>query len=106
MGFQLIIPVLVDGKEVAFKGFDKTPQVKKRTDQVGGGLTQIVERPYVENWSLEFTFNLIENAEISMERLKEWFMRGGIEVGLGASRPVYGQFIVERFGLEDINKVI
>jgi hypothetical protein len=101
VGIQSVIPVLINDKEVQFKSFDKTPEVKVRKDQVcGGTLPMIVERPYVENWSLEFNINLIENAEISAERLNDWFQRGGIEVGLGASRPVYGQFIVDKFEIQ------
>lgn len=98
VGHQLVIPVLVDGKEVKFSDFEKSEEVKIQKDKVcGGPVPSIVERPIVENWSLEFQINLVENKEISLERLKEWYERGGIEVGLGASRPVYGQFTVSKF---------
>jgi hypothetical protein len=98
IGFQPVISVLCEGKEINFENFDKTPQVKVRKDKVcGGPVPMIVERPIIENWSMEFIINLIENPEITFEKLQSWFERGGIEVGLGCSRPVYGQFIVEKF---------
>ena len=98
VGFQPVIPLLIDGKEIEFKNFEKTPEVKVRKDKVTGGTCpMIVERPFIDNVSIEFYINLIENTEITFDRLKDWFERGGIEVGIGASRPVYGQFIVEKF---------
>ena len=66
----------------------------------GGGVPQMIKRPMVEEWSAEFTITLFDNPDITFDRLKGWFERGGIEVGLGAWRPRYGQFILEKFELE------
>jgi len=69
-----------------------------REDKVGGGgVPQMVKRPMVEKWGAKFKINLIENPDITFDRLRGWFERGGIEVGLGAWRPRYGQFIVKKF---------
>lgn len=64
---------------------------------VGGTVPKIIKRPMIENWEAKFSINLVENPNIHYETLESWFNRGGIEVGLGAWRPVYGQFIVEKF---------
>lgn len=101
IGFQPIIPILCNGKEIHFKSFDKTKEIKVRKDRVfGGPVPMIVERPVIENASMKFNISLVENQEISLEKLKSWFERGGIEVALGCSRPVYGQFIVKVFEIE------
>ena len=98
VGFPLNIPILCEGKEIIFKDFEKTPEVKVKKDKVcGGPVPMIVERPIIENWSMEFTISLFENQEITFDKLKGWFEKGGIEVGFGCSRPVYGQFIVKEF---------
>jgi len=73
-----------------------------REDKVGGGgVPNIVKRPMIKKWEAKFEINLIENPDITFEKLENWFNRGGIEVGFGAWRPLYGQFIVEKF--EKIN---
>ena len=69
-----------------------------REDKVGGGgVPAMIKRPMVEKWGAEFQITLTENPSISFEKLKAWFERGGIEVGLGAWRPRYGRFIVREF---------
>ena len=69
-----------------------------REDKVGGGgVPNMIKRPMIENWEANFNITLWENPDITFNKLKDWFDRGGIEVGLGAWRPFYGQFIVSKF---------
>ena len=69
-----------------------------REDKVnGGGVPNMVKRPMINNWEAKFSINLIENPDITFEKLENWINRGGIEVGFGAWRPLFGQFIVEKF---------
>lgn len=87
------IPLTRDGKELTVK------DAVMREDKVGGGgVPNLVKRPMIEiPWELKFQIDLVENPEIPVDLLKDWFDRGGIEVALGAWRPIYGQFIVKEF---------
>lgn len=86
--FPFVIPVC-DSEKYAVK-----------EDKVcGGGVPNLVQRPMLEKWGCKFNINLVENQVITFEKLKDWFEKGGIEVGLGAFRPRYGQFFVKKFDI-------
>lgn len=53
-------------------------------------------RPMIETpWEIEFEVTISENSLISIEKIKNWLVRGGIEIGFGTYRPRFGRFIVE-----------
>lgn len=65
----------------------------------GGGL--IVPSPKVRpviptEWGLEFVVTLFPNAELNGEMLKRIF-EGGVSVGLGTFRGVFGKFVVDKW---------
>jgi len=56
----------------------------------------LVSRPVLNiPWSLEFEISVFVTDFITMERMMDWFKRGGFQVGLCAHRPLFGRFLVE-----------
>lgn len=56
----------------------------------------IARRPVLElPWNLQFELAFNETEFISEDLLKDWFDRGGLSVGLGAYRPMFGRFVLE-----------
>lgn len=90
-------PLLCNGKEIVFKSMEKNPEIEVDKRVLKVGKPQLVERPMIKNWSVNFKIMLFETPDISFDGLKDWFGIGGIAVGLGASRPIFGQFNVEKF---------
>ena len=59
------------------------------------------QRPVVAlPWSMEFTIDLFENADLNDAILKKLFEEGGLMIGLGTYRGVYGKFVVEKWVVE------
>lgn len=58
----------------------------------------IARRPVLEPpWQLDFELTLNETEFISEDLLRDWFERGGLSVGIGAYRPMFGRFEVVRW---------
>ena len=54
------------------------------------------ERPMLETpWQLKFKLTLLETPELNEVLLKKLFEKGGIAIGLGTFRGVFGKFKVE-----------
>jgi hypothetical protein len=54
------------------------------------------ERPLLETpWELRFKITLLETPELNEVLLKKLFERGGIAIGLGTFRGVFGKFKVD-----------
>jgi len=52
-------------------------------------------RPMIEPpWEIEFEITIADNSLISIEKIKNWFVRGGIEISFGTYRPRFGRFMV------------
>ena len=53
-------------------------------------------RPMLESpWELSFDITIFNNSLIDVQKIKNWFVRGGIEVALGTYRPRFGRFTVQ-----------
>ena len=48
-------------------------------------------------WSLGFTIEIFQNADLNEATLRRLFEEGGLMIGLGTYRGVYGKFIVEKW---------
>jgi hypothetical protein len=48
-------------------------------------------------WELEFAINLFDNKDLTESILKQLFEVGGIAIGLGSFRGVYGKFMVDKW---------
>ena len=71
-----------------------------RTKMGGGGSIkqEMKHRPVLRlPWSLGFTITLVRNEIIDVNKLHNWFDRGGIMVALGTFRPRFGRFTVAEF---------
>ena len=56
------------------------------------------ERPVMDcPWSLAFDVSLFETTDLSEEVLKKLFEQGGMAIGLGTWRGVFGKFAVEKW---------
>lgn len=56
------------------------------------------QRPLLDlPWSLAFTLELFQNADLNEAILRRLFEEGGIMIGLGTYRGIYGKFIVEKW---------
>jgi len=53
----------------------------------------IARRPVLDlPWLLKFRLLINPTEFVTVERIKDWFVRGGISVGIGAYRPMFGRF--------------
>jgi hypothetical protein len=48
-------------------------------------------------WEIEFRFSITPNKEIKEQEIKNLLEEGGIAIGLGTFRGVYGKFVVDRW---------
>ena len=51
-------------------------------------------------WSMSFGLELYQNEDLNESILRELFEDGGITIGFGTYRGVYGKFIVEKWEIE------
>lgn len=60
------------------------------------GIPNPKERPVLPTpWELSFTLTIFPNREIKEQEIKNLFTEGGIAIGLGTFRGVYGKFSVD-----------
>jgi len=104
MGHVHIDPPLIDflerDKPIVFDDFKKKFWILEEstcTKSSGGSITKqpIQSRPVLKlPWALKFQITLVENPQIDDAKLKQWFQKGGLVVGLGNYRPRFGRFRV------------
>ena len=108
LGFVMIepdnIPLTRNGEPIEFTGFrdgvDKKARiyVDVRVARLDKGIPNPKERPVVElPWELAFKLTIIRNDEFDETLLKTAFSKGGIAIGLGTYRGVFGKFVVEEW---------
>ena len=116
-----MVPVLRDGEQVVHNGWKKTksgrphdpdaglwvdnslPRVKGGV--VGGDQTKL--RPTLKlPWSMNFNIRVIEEdgSVVTTERVRRWLETGGLKVGIGTHRPVYGRFEVTKYAVSYVGK--
>lgn len=60
------------------------------------GIPNPKERPVLPMpWALEFTLEIFPNKEIKEQEIMNLFEEGGLAIGLGTFRGVYGKFVIE-----------
>ncbi len=91
------IPLLADENSIIFDGkFNEQVYVDERMARPSNTARVIARRPVVAlPWSLSFELTFNETEFVTESRLKDWFVRGGISVGLSAYRPMFGRFEVD-----------
>jgi len=48
-------------------------------------------------WAIEFELDIMPNKEIKEQEIYNLFVEGGLAIGLGTFRGVYGKFLVEKW---------
>lgn len=98
------IPVLRDGSPIVFNGFrdgrDEKAKiyVDRRVARLEKGIPNPKERPVVElPWGVEFKIRLFKNDVFDETLLQTAFKRGGMAIGLGTFRGLFGKFEVTRW---------
>ena len=87
------------GKPVIWKDFKGKFRILMEAGVTGTGKNVVKQeakpRPVlILPWNLKFQITLLENTHIDSTKLYNWFVMGGIRIGLGNYRPRYGRFEV------------
>jgi len=70
----------------------------RRVARLEKGIPNPKERPVLPlPWSLSFTLWIFQNREIKEQEIKNLFEEGGVAIGLGTFRGVYGKFRVSEW---------
>lgn len=98
----MLIPIERDGATIEFHGFengyDKEAKiyVHNSVARLKGGIPNPKERPVLElPWMIRLKLSLFKNADIDEQYLQTAFIKGGISLGIGTFRGVFGKFIVD-----------
>lgn len=98
----MFVPIERDGKPIVFTGFkngrDEIAKifVHYSVARLKGGIPNPKERPVIElPWSVSFDLKLYKNSDVDETFLQTAFVKGGLSVGLGTFRGVFGKFTVE-----------
>jgi len=92
----LFIPITRDGKELTPDNADI--QIHHAVAKIMKGKLAVPnpkERPMLETpWEIRFRLSLLETPELNEVLLKKLFEKGGLAIGLGTFRGVFGKFKV------------
>lgn len=96
------IPLLRDGKPIRV-GVPKDDRDEKSglymhraVARLDKGIPNPKERPVLPlPWSLDLVLTILPNKEIKEQEIKNLIEEGGLAIGLGTFRGVYGKFIIE-----------
>ena len=97
------IPITHEGKEITFDKFNKNGIDEKAGMRIFESTVSqpkpiLTKRPLIDlPWEIEFKITLYKNNFITKEKLYNWLVVGGFQVGIGSYRPRFGQFAIEKF---------
>jgi len=98
----MLIPIMRNGKPVVFNGFENGVDkeagvfVHRSVARLEKGLPNPKERPTIElPWAITFKLTLFKNDVIDETYLQTAFVKGGVALGIGTFRGVFGKFVVE-----------
>jgi hypothetical protein len=96
------IPLLRDGKPIRVgKPEDDVDKksglyLHRAVARLDKGIPNPKERPVLPlPWSLDLVLTILPNKEIKEQEIKNLIEEGGLAIGLGTFRGVYGKFVVE-----------
>lgn len=99
-----LIPFSRNGSSIQFGKFvgDKDPEsgvvIKRHVARLPKGIPNPKIRPFLPTpWELEFTVSIYPTNEIKEEMVKKLFTDGGIALGFGTFRGVFGKFEVVKW---------
>ena len=96
----LEIPILREGKPLTLDNADYVIDRRVARVKKTGGLIIPSEkvRPVLQlPWEISFSISLFENGDLNEMTLKRIFEDGGIAVGLGTFRGVFGKFKITKW---------
>jgi len=95
------IPFLRDGQRIRVGAFRDDRDalsgiyMHRSVARLDKGIPNPKERPVLPcPWELEFTLTIYPNKEIKEQEIRNLFEEGGLAIGLGTFRGVYGKFAV------------
>ena len=93
---ELTIPIIRDGEQIKMEGFGKNGiSLHKSVARLAKGIPNPKERPLVDTpWEIKFTMTIWPNDEVAEQEVRMLFDRGGMAIGLGTYRGVYGKFVI------------
>jgi hypothetical protein len=96
------IPLMRDGAPIRVGAFgeDREPSsgiyLHRAVARLDKGIPNPKERPVLPlPWSIEFTLDIYPNKEIKEQEIRNLVEEGGLAIGLGTFRGVFGKFVVE-----------
>jgi hypothetical protein len=95
----MMIPITRNGKPLTLENADlKVHSAIARVMKGKLSVPNPKERPLLENpWEITFDLDLYETQELNEVLLKKLFERGGLAIGLGTFRGVFGKFYVSEW---------
>ena len=72
--------------------------VHRSVARLDKGIPNPKERPVLSlPWNLEFDLSIFPNKEIREEEIQNLFVEGGLAIGLGTFRGVFGKFVIDKW---------
>jgi len=100
----MLLPLTRNGEPIVFTGFKDGRDeaagitVDRRVARLPKGIPNPKERPTVDlPWEVTFSLKIIKNDVIDETLLQEAIRRGGLAIGFGTFRGVYGKFTIARW---------
>lgn len=98
------IPILRNGNPISVGKFgdmqDETSglYLHRSVARLDKGIPNPKERPVLPlKWEIEFSLDIYPNKEIKEQEIKNLFEEGGLAIGLGTFRGVFGKFVVDEW---------
>lgn len=98
------IPFLRNGKPILVGKFGDAVEplsglyLDRRVARLKDGIPNPKERAVLPlPWALEFQLEIYPNREIKEQEIKNLFEEGGLAIGFGTYRGVFGKFVVDRW---------
>ena len=99
------IPMLRDGKPIQFGEFNSDEvdpvsgaYILRHVARLKDGVPNPKVRPVVPlPWGISFTIHTLDNQEFTEDLVQNLFIKGGMALGLGTFRGVFGKFVVDEW---------
>jgi hypothetical protein len=95
------IPICRKGKPIVFNGFNDEIWVHNSVARLDKGIPNPKIRPVIEApWDVSFELMVYDNPDFQIKLLEELFAQGGVAIGLGTFRGVFGKFNVSEWNVK------
>jgi hypothetical protein len=98
-----LIPLMAKGKQIEFAGWDEKIWIHKSVARLPKGIPNPKERPVINlPWELNLIMRVIENEDFNLKLLEDLIRKGGIALGIGTFRGLFGKFDVTKWEIKEI----